>query len=127
MAIATKENEMRLIDVDALKKYINDCEFCRHCPDKEFRCFLDCELPNCVTLRWRRVFDEQPTIEAVKHGEWIPCSKSGLPLSEQMCREGVKWYGYKCSVCNNIRKGNALREAKYCEECGARMDKDETD
>lgn len=61
-------------------------------------------------------------VQPVRHGEWIPCAKSGLVLTELMRKEGLKWYGYKCSVCNYIRKGNALTEAIYCEHCGARMD-----
>lgn len=67
-----------------------------------------------------------PTINAVpvRHGKWIPCAKSGLILTEQMRKEGIRWYGFKCSVCNFIRKGNAPRDARYCECCGSRMDED---
>lgn len=54
-------------------------------------------------------------------GRWIPCTKKGLPLSELACREGQKWYGYKCSNCNSIYKGNALTESPYCQFCGADM------
>lgn len=99
--------KMRLIDADKL--------------------IADCNKYNSWDAQIVKAWvDDQPTvdIEPFKRGEWIPCARSGLPLSEQMCREGVKWYGYKCSVCNNIRKGNALKEAKYCEECGARMDEE---
>ena len=56
-----------------------------------------------------------------KQGEWIPCTKSGLPLTEMMRREGQKWYGYRCSNCNHIHKGNALIECNFCPNCGARM------
>jgi len=108
---------MRLIDVDALKEYINDCEFCRHCPDKEFRCFLDCELPNCVTLRWRRVFDEQPTIE--RHGKW------GKDYSSEAYSDDF----IVCSECGNAFNvlDNDTYRFDYCPNCGARMDEDETD
>ena len=54
-------------------------------------------------------------------GQWIPCTKNGLPLSEMAYREGQKWYGYKCSRCNCIYKGNALTESPYCKNCGADM------
>ena len=57
-----------------------------------------------------------------KTGRWIPCTKNGLPLSEMAYREGQKWYGYKCSNCNFIYKGNALTESPYCKKCGARME-----
>ena len=67
-----------------------------------------------------------PTIDAepVRHAKWIPCAKSGLILTEQMRKEGIRWYGFKCSACNFVRKGNAPRDANYCECCGARMDED---
>ena len=67
-----------------------------------------------------------PTIDAepVRHAKWIPCAKSGLILTEQMRKEGIRWYGFKCSACNSVRKGNAPRDANYCECCGARMDED---
>lgn len=63
-------------------------------------------------------------IEALKDrpkGEWIPCTKGGLPLTELSRREGQKWYGYKCSKCNFIYKGNALTESPFCQNCGADM------
>lgn len=74
-----------------------------------------------------QVIAHQPTVDAepVRHGKWIPCAKSGLILSEQMRREGIRWYGFKCSACNYVRKGNALREANYCPNCGARMDEND--
>ena len=56
-------------------------------------------------------------------GEWIPCTKGGLPLTELGRRERQKWYGYKCSKCNFIYKGNALTESPFCQNCGARMEK----
>ena len=73
------------------------------------------------------VLDDAPTVDAepVRPGKWIPCAKSGLILTEQMRKEGIRWYGFKCSVCGFIRKGNAPRDANYCECCGARMVKDE--
>ena len=71
-------------------------------------------------LRTMQTIDALP----VRHGKWIPCAKSGLILTEQMRKEGIRWYGFKCSVCNFIRKGNAPRDARYCECCGSRMDED---
>lgn len=72
------------------------------------------------------IITKVPTVDAesVRHGKWIPCAKSGLVLTEQMRAEGIRWYGFKCSACNFIRKGNAPREANYCECCGARMDEE---
>ena len=61
--------------------------------------------------------NERPT------GEWIPCTKSGMPLTEQGRLSGEKWYGFKCSnpKCNYIYKGNALTESPFCQKCGADM------
>lgn len=105
---------MRLIDVDALKEYINDCDYCSNCLDKEFRCELNCELPSCVTLRWKRVFDEQPTVEATRHGKWC---------------EGLECYSddfIVCSVCGesfNVLDNDTYR-FDYCPKCGSRMDEE---
>ena len=56
-----------------------------------------------------------------QQGEWIPCTKRGLPLTELGRRERQEWYGYKCSKCNFIYKGNALTESPFCQNCGADM------
>lgn len=37
----------------------------------------------------RRVIEEQPTIDPVKHGEWIEVQTG-------------KWHGWKCSECGKI-------------------------
>ena len=60
-------------------------------------------------------------LSAERTGEWIPCTKEGLALTELMRREGKKWYGYRCTNCNFIYKGNALTESRYCQGCGAKM------
>ena len=60
--------------------------------------------------------------EPTKHGRWFPCTKTGMPLTEYGRRQGEKWFGYKCSECNTIYKGNALTESPYCQRCGAKMD-----
>ena len=63
-------------------------------------------------------------IEALNrpHGEWWACTKEGLPLTDLQCRcEPKKWYGFKCSHCTFIYKGNALTQSPYCQNCGADM------
>ena len=62
------------------------------------------------------------TNKPVKHGRWVPCTKTGMPLTEYGRHQGEKWFGYKCSECNMIYKGNALTESPYCQHCGAKMD-----
>jgi len=61
------------------------------------------------------------TEQSSEVGEWIPCTKEGLPLTELGRKESQKWYGYKCSKCNFIYKGNALTESSFCQNCGAKM------
>lgn len=58
-----------------------------------------------------------------QQGEWIECTKSGMPLTEYGRMTGEKWYGFKCSRCKYIYKGNALIESPYCQKCGADMRK----
>ena len=59
-------------------------------------------------------------VAPVRHGAWLPCDKKGYILTEMALRDGRRWYGYKCSECNNIYHGNAF--TKYCPNCGAKMD-----
>ena len=55
--------------------------------------------------------------EIVKHGQWI--------------KAGVADRLYKCSCCNTPKllqiyaPTNSIHMPKYCEECGAKMDKEE--
>ena len=66
--------------------------------------------------------DECPQAEPERpKGEWIPCTKNGICLTELMRKEGQAWYGYKCSKCSHIHKGNALTECNFCPNCGADM------
>ena len=74
------------------------------------------EIVKEAVERFKEEYEIKP-----KQGEWIPCSKEGLALTELMRREGRKWYGYKCSNCNFIYKGNALLEFNFCPNCGCAM------
>lgn len=96
---------MRLIDADALDMFER--------------------LNSYYGDAWRdaqKEIDEAPTVDAepVRHGKWLPCDKKGYILTETALRDGRRWYGYKCSECNNIYHGNAF--TKYCPNCGAKMD-----
>lgn len=78
-------------------------------------------LTNNQIAELQREIESLPSAEP-KAGEWIPCTKNGLFLTELIRKESVeKWYGYKCSECNYIHKGNALIEYRYCPNCGAKM------
>lgn len=56
-----------------------------------------------------------PTVDAVpvRHGKW---------LSREEGKVYPFWERYTCSVC-----GKHADDTDYCPNCGARMDKDETD
>lgn len=111
---------MRPIDADILRERLQDLAY-----DDWNQGIIKSFADVCNEII--EIVEEQPTVNAVpvRHGKWIPCAKSGLILTEQMRKEGIRWYGFKCSVCGFIRKGNATRDANYCECCGARMVKDE--
>ena len=81
------------------------------------------EFQEVRDYQWfRSLIENAPSVAPQqKVGEWIPCTKTGLPLTEQLRRERAKWFGYKCSKCNDIYKGNALLECNYCQNCGAKM------
>lgn len=60
-----------------------------------------------------QVIAHQPTIDAepVRHGKWIT----------EECLPGVA----VCSICGHEIRGIGCQYTKYCDECGARMDKDD--
>jgi len=61
------------------------------------------------------VIDNAPTVDAVPvvHGEWI--DRNGSIVAPF-------WERYECSEC-----GARSDNSKYCPNCGARMDADETE
>ena len=61
---------MRAINADALKEYIENCDFCDNCKKRKLNCTIDCPFPDFLTDDWNRVIDEQPTVQ-----RWIPCSE----------------------------------------------------
>ena len=66
---------MRIIDTDALKKYIDDCACCEKCQVKSYRCDEDCDFPDFLTAQWERAIDEQPTVDAIPVS-WIKENKN---------------------------------------------------
>lgn len=96
---------MRLIDVDALKKTLDDvcvgiCNCCSAFDSNTWRCSL---------------IDHAPTVDAapVRHGVWFQIGDTD------------EW---ECSICRNdeVCFGYTPLEAdmNYCPYCGARMDGD---
>lgn len=65
-----------------------------------------------ILQRAIRIVYEQPTVDAepVRHGKWIT----------EECLPGVA----VCSICGHEIRGIGCQYTKYCDECGARMDKE---
>lgn len=64
----------------------------------------------------RARFDKLPTVDPVKHGEWIVKEKvyPDLPNDSD--------YRYECSLCGWEDQHNEKMIVPYCWHCGARMD-----
>lgn len=59
----------RLIDEDALKKYIEDGAVCHKCAGNGWGCSVDCEFPDHVNYKVEKMLKEQETVvEADKEG-----------------------------------------------------------
>ena len=102
---------MRLIDADALEKFLKRLR--RELP-KESRDFFTRDE---MTLNFQQYVHMQPTIDAVPvvRGEWKlldECSNAGVYCS--VCHKAVfrerAWYK------------NVHIQSKFCPNCGARMD-----
>ena len=52
----------RLIDADALKKYIDDCDCCVGCEDESYGCAYKCKCPDYLDKDMERIINNQPTI-----------------------------------------------------------------
>ena len=52
----------RLIDADALKKYIDDCDCCVGCEDESYGCADKCKCPDYLDEGMERIINNQPTI-----------------------------------------------------------------
>lgn len=59
----------RLIDEDAIKKYIEDGAICHKCVGNGWGCEVDCTFPDSVDYKMEKMLKEQETIiEADKEG-----------------------------------------------------------
>lgn len=94
-------NDMRLGDLDALRKQFDDIPV-----------FIGM-TGGCV----QQFIDKQPTIDAapVVHGQWIKT------VQENGCTE---WTEFRCSVCGAVFDGNdwLFSEWRGCPLCLTRMD-----
>ena len=104
---------MRLIDADALKKSIDECDICNICPDKDVRCDYDCDFPDFLSPKWEALIDAQPTIEP-KRGEWEDI--------DNWWESNEEIHLFRCSVCG--AEMNSPIEPNFCCSCGADMRKE---
>ncbi len=104
------------------KEAIEILSVIRHTPSVEVFNTLPNSADSYVGFDYREAFNLAiKTLEERVQGEWIECTKSGMPLTEYGRMMGEKWYGFKCSRCKFIYKGNALVESPFCQKCGAKM------
>ena len=104
---------MRLIDADAVYKILESCEIRKATMGNPL---TDWEHGyNCGIERAESEIECATTVDAVPviHGKWIT----------EECLPGVA----VCSICGHEIRGIGCQYTKYCDECGARMDADETD
>lgn len=102
---------MRLIDADAFKEYIKDGIVGLILPKDQAVKMI------AITKSFLKDIDEQPTVEARPHGEWI----------EKHCDYGVY---YRCSNCHKMPpnyecdyKEGAIK-TNFCPNCGVSMRKE---
>lgn len=100
---------MRLIDADALKRYID----CGHLRPPDEICLSELAVVQMV--------DRMPTIEAepVRHGRWEKCwqEKSKHYFQCSNCQTA-----YMDGVSGAIAPEYGSRAWMYCPHCGAKMD-----
>ena len=96
-----------MIDANALRKKCVDLVRCidAEAVKEDYYDGMEVGVENVL-----KFIDEQPTIDAepIRHGKWI----------EYPAADGMN----QCSVCGVLRFG----DSNYCPNCGARMDKQET-
>lgn len=86
----------RLIDADKLRKDVLDLPNC-------YNGFSDAYDKAMII----DLVDEQPTVDAERHGRWIDHKYKEYPIGR-----------YECSVCGAKHD----MEWDYCPNCGAKMD-----
>ena len=113
---------MRLIDADALKKSIDECDICNICPERKARCSYDCDFPDFLSPKYEALIDSQPTIEP-KRGKWIEHKERTIVRNNNF----IDFFPteYECSNCGLRRATYAINSSlsltNYCPNCGADM------
>lgn len=112
---------MRPIDADAriddlMERYCKDCDKRKGMKNGK-RQFIyeigDAPCRACGVDDVKAELEEAPTIDPVKHGEWI---------KHVLKNANVPW-GYDCSACGAwfVVGEDTVEKYYYCPNCGARM------
>ena len=106
---------MRLIDADALEKYMTDIM-----PENTYSAYGK-GVHEILTHLINFIRKEMPTIESepIQHGRWIECDYKSL---EHGMIETYQKAGLCCSVCRAGFKKSNLTYKQHCAACGAKMD-----
>ena len=102
---------MRLIDTDALEKYITDI-----IPQETFSPYGKGVLDILTHLK-NRIRTEMPSVDAEpgRHGRWIPTEYDGYA-------DGYPVYdAFECSECGHEHSGEEDTLTAFCPDCGAMM------
>ena len=100
---------MRLIDADELMEKFNDIEF--NAKHELFGESRDLALEGLKHIK--KALKGMPTIDPIKHGEWITVSPN--------YSEPDDWY-CECSLCRCAETDTTQFLPNYCPKCGAKMD-----
>lgn len=117
---------MRLIDADALKEFIDNCQVCDICPNKKIGCAESCDFPDILTPLWEKVIDEQPTIDDLSEYSdklWKLAYERGKAEARPK-GEWIEHSTYKdVLICSNCHHGsNQVYDTfNFCPNCGADM------
>ena len=137
------DNEIRLINANALKEFINNGSVCDICPNKKLNCAIHCDFPDYLTPIWEKVIDSIPTIddlskysdklwklayergkaEGRKTGHWYERridEQYGNPPHGFLTR-----YEWRCSECEDVPcYEHDIHTLNFCPNCGAKMTKE---
>lgn len=99
---------MRLIDADALIKWVQECG------------------AKCPTLSVEKLFNaikDAPTIDPVKRGRWIKMSDAdGVYWACSECGEDIPRISHYNPQFDLFPRLESIDRTNYCPNCGARMD-----
>ena len=99
-----------------MARYIDATKLSRGLASAALRNDYGEEVNRIVDIFCKAIMDEPPAdVEEVKHGEWIPIVIQDSYLEPPYCDT------IKCSECGQTADVS-FHDAKYCYECGAKMD-----